>query len=120
MIRLEDIHSHWHITRPEPGILSRKTSPLPVLNPLPVQGRGRPHGALGGVVRPTNTHREPSAFEIPSSSAPLPTFNRAQELLYIINSGLVRLQNDHQDMHIAETERERSYMLTLDSILSVR
>ena len=51
------------------GTLSGQLYPLPVLNPLPVQGR-RPRGALGGVVRPTNTRREPSAFKIHSSSAP--------------------------------------------------
>ena len=117
MIRLEDIHPHWHINRPEPGTLSGQSISyaLPVLNPLPVQGRGRPRGALGGVVRPTNTRREPSAFEIPSSSAP-PTFNRAQEPLYIVNSGLVRLQNGHQDMYIAGTQAERGYMRSLASI----
>ena len=74
MIRLEDIHPYWHVTRPEPGALSGQSYPLPVLNPLPVQGQGRPRGALGSVIRPTSTRREPSAFEIPSSSAP-PAFN---------------------------------------------
>jgi hypothetical protein len=39
-----------------------------------------------------------------------------QEPLYIINSGLVRLQNSHQDMYIAGTERERSYMRGLASV----
>jgi hypothetical protein len=65
-----------YITRPEPGPDSRLSvsHPLPVLNPLPVQGRGRPRGALGGVVRPTSTRQNPSSFEIPSSSAP-PVFN---------------------------------------------
>lgn len=115
VIRLEDIHPHWHVTRPEPGTLSGQAYPLPVLNPLPVQGRGRPRGALGGVVRPTNTRREPSAFEIPSSSAP-PAFNRLQEPLYIVNSGLVRLQNGHQDMYIAGTQAERGYMRGISSI----
>ena len=56
-IRLEDIHPHWYITRPELSPNSRLlvSHPLPILNPLPVQGRGRPRGALGGVVRPTST-----------------------------------------------------------------
>ena len=60
VILLEDIHPYWHITRPEPGALSGQSIlyPLPVLNPLPVRGRGRPRGALGGVIRPTSTHRE--------------------------------------------------------------
>jgi hypothetical protein len=76
--------------------------PLPVLNPLPVQGRGRPRSALGGVVRPTSTRRDPSSFETPSSSAP-PTVDRPQEALYIVNSGLdsglARLVNGHQDLY---------------------
>ena len=116
VIRLEDIHPHWHVIRPEPSTLSGQSIyPLPVLNPLPVRGRGRPRGALGGVVRPTNTRREPSAFEIPSSSAP-PAFNTPQEPIYIVNSGLVRLQNGHQDMYIAGTQAERGYMRGISSI----
>ena len=46
--------------------------------------------------------REPSSFEIPSSSA-LPALSRLQKRLYVVNSGLVRLQNGHQDMYIATT-----------------
>jgi hypothetical protein len=124
-IRLEDIHPHWYITRPEPGPDSRGldsrlsvSHPLPVLNPLPVQGRGRPRGALGGVVRPTSTRREPSLFEIPSSSAP-PAFNQPhqpQERLYIVNSGLVRLENGHHDLYEPGTQRERAYMRGISSI----
>ena len=70
VVHLEDIHVHWHYSRPEPGPLS--APPLPVLNPLVVRGKGRPRGALGtrGRVAPTSTRREPSAFELPSSSAP--------------------------------------------------
>jgi hypothetical protein len=122
VIRLEDIHPHWYITRPEPGLDSRVSTshPLPVLNPLPVQGRGRPRGALGGVVRPTNTRRDPSSFEIPSSSAP-PAFNRPpQERLYIVNSGvnsgLARLENGHQDLYEPGTILERAYMRGISSI----
>ena len=85
------------------------------MNPLPVRGQGRLRGALGGVIRPTSTRREPSAFEIPSSSA-LPAFNTPQEPLYIVNSGLVRLQNCRQDQYIARTERERPYMRGLASV----
>jgi MULE transposase domain len=117
VIQLEDIHPHWYVIRPESGTYSGPTTlhPLPILNPLPVQGRGRPRGALGGVVRSTNTRREPSSFEIPSSSAP-PTVNRSQEPLYIVNSGLVRLENGHQDLYEPGTERERAYMRGLSSI----
>jgi hypothetical protein len=89
---------------------------LPILNPLIVQGRGRPRGALGGVVRPTTTRREPSAFEIPSSSAP-PTVNRpAAERLFIVNSGLTRLDLGHQDLYEPGTQMERGYMRGLSSI----
>ena len=91
---------------------------MPVLNPLPVQGRGRPRGALGGVVRPTSTRREPSLFEYktPSSSAP-PTVNRApQERLYVVNSGLARLENGHHDLYEPGTQRDRAYMRGISSI----
>ena len=67
------------------------------------------------IQRPTSTRREPSAFEIPSSSAP-PALSTPHEPLYIVNSGLVRLQNGHQDMYIAGTGRERAYMRGLASI----
>jgi hypothetical protein len=90
---------------------------LPILDPLVIQGRGRPRGALGGVARvaPTNTRREPSAFEIPSSSAP-PTVNQPSERLYIVNSGLTRLQNGHQDLYEAGTQGGRAYIRGLSSI----
>jgi hypothetical protein len=80
VIHLEDIHQHWYCSRPEPGAYSQLNIShlLPVLNPLPVQGKARPRGGLGGIVRPTNTRRLPSAFELPSSSAP-PTVSRPSE-----------------------------------------
>ena len=108
---------YCHVTRPEPGTHygGSITYPLPVLNPLPVQGRGRLRGALGCVVRPTSTRREPSALEIPSSSAP-PALSTPHEPVYIVNSGLGRLQNGHQDMYIARNERERAYLRGLASI----
>jgi len=93
---------------------------LPVLDPLPIRGRGRPRGALGGVTRvaPTNTRRLPSAFErrgAPASTAP-PAFNRPTERLYIVNSGLNRLDNGHEDQYEPGTQRERGYMRGLSSI----
>jgi MULE transposase domain len=112
VIYLEDIHPHWYFSRPELG-LQAISHPLPVLEPLVVQGRGRPHGALGRVA-PTSTRREPSAFELPSSSAPpalAPT-----EQLYIVNSGLSRLQNGHQDLYEPGTQGGRAYMRGLSSI----
>ena len=116
MIQLKDIYPYWYIIRPEPSTLSRQSIyPLLVLNPLPVRGQGRLYRALGGIVQPTNTRQEPSAFEIPSSSAP-PAFNTPQEPIYIINSGLVRLQNGHQDIYIAGTQAERGYIYGILSI----
>jgi len=90
---------------------------LPVFNPLVIQGRGRPRGALGlgGVVRPTNTRREPSSFEIPPSSAP-PAFNQTQERFYVVNSGLTRLDNGHQGTYEPGTLAERAYMRPMASI----
>lgn len=66
-----------------------QTVPLPVLNPLVIQGRGRLRGALGRVV-PTSTRQEPSSFELPSRSVP-PAFQALQERLSIVSSRLSRL-----------------------------
>jgi hypothetical protein len=81
------------------------------LNPLVVQGRGRPRGALGGVIRPTLTRREPSAFEyeilvLPSTAPPIVPAER----LFIVNSGLTRIDQGHQDLYKAGTQLERGYM----------
>jgi hypothetical protein len=117
VIHLDDIHPHWYFSRPEPGLTPVILYPLPILNPLVIQGRGRPYSALGigGRVAPTNTRQEPSAFELPSSSAP-PAFQALQERLYIVNPGLTRLQNGHQDLYEPGTQRERGYMRGLSSI----
>jgi hypothetical protein len=114
-IQLEDIHPHWYFTREDEATSLELSRPLPVLNPLVIQGRGRPRGALGGVVRPTNTRREPSSFENPPSSAP-PAFNHPQERLYIVNSGLTRLDNGYQDTYEPGTLAERAYMRPMASI----
>jgi hypothetical protein len=76
----------------------------------------RPRGALGigGRVALTNTRQEPSAFELPSSSAP-PAL-ALQERLYIVNSGLSRLQNGHQDPYKPGAQGERGYRQGLSSI----
>ncbi|CZT46786.1 uncharacterized protein RSE6_07274 [Rhynchosporium secalis] len=58
------------IRRPE-LVYSTPIAPLYLLNLLKVKGKGRPKGALGGRVAPLNTRREPSEFELPSSSAPV-------------------------------------------------
>ena len=120
VIHLEDIHPHWYFSRPEPGFTPAELHPLPVLNSLVIQSRGRPRGALGITrVAPANTRQEPSAFEVSSSSAP-PTVNRPTDQptgrLYIVNSGLSRLQNGHQDLYEPGTQRERAYMRGLSSI----
>jgi hypothetical protein len=83
VVHLKDIHVHWHYSRPEPGSFSMPA--LPVLNPLIVKGKVRPRGALGtrSRVAPTSTQRDPSSFELPSSSAP-PVLNRlTTEQLYV-------------------------------------
>jgi hypothetical protein len=109
VVYLEDIHVHWHYSRPEPGTLS--TLALPVLNPLVVKGKGRPRSALEtGRVTPTSTRREPSAFEFPSSSAPPALASTLTEQLYIVNSGLSRLQNGYQDTYKAGTQGGTAYM----------
>jgi hypothetical protein len=91
---------------------------LPVLNPLKVKGKGRPRGALGtgGRVTLTSTRRDPSSFELPSSSAPSALASTPTEQLYIVNSGLSRLQNGHQDLYEPGTQGGRAYMRGLSSI----
>jgi hypothetical protein len=83
-----------------------------------VKGKGRPRGALGARVALTSTRQEPSTFELPSSSAPpaLATTTTPTERLYIVNSGLSRLQNGHQDTYEPGTQGGRAYMRGLSSI----
>ena len=91
---------------------------MPILNPLVVKGKGRLRGALRirGQVTLTSTQRDPSAFELPSSSAPPALASTLTEQLYIVNSGLSRLQNGHQDTYEPGTQRGRAYMRGLSSI----
>jgi hypothetical protein len=92
--------------------------PLLVLNPLVIRGRGRPREALGGVVRLTTTCQEPSAFKILSSLAPpTTTVNRPiAERLFIVNSGLTRLDLSYQDLYKPGTQIERGYIRGLSLI----
>jgi hypothetical protein len=115
VILLEDIHYHWFFHRLELGISLQLSHHLPILSPVVIQGRGRPRSALGSAIRPTSTRQDLSAFEIPSSSALL-ALNRPSERLYIVNPGLNRLDNGHQDLYKPGTERERAYMRGLSSI----
>ena len=94
VILLEDIHRHWYYHRPEPDV-PHPASVLalrPVLQPAVIRGKGRPRGALGGVSRITasSTTRHPSAFELPSSSAPaiLERQEPSTRPIFIVNSGL--------------------------------
>jgi hypothetical protein len=59
--------------------------------------------------------QEASAFELPSSSVP-PNFQAPRERLYIVNSGLSRLQNRHQEAYELGTQGERGYIRGLSSI----
>jgi len=99
--------------------------PLPILNPMPVKGKGRPKGALGNTTRLTNTRRDPSAWELPLSSAPAvlqgPKASAFQ--LSIVRSGpsstavaIARLASGHQDPYIPGTRRERVYMQGMSSV----
>jgi hypothetical protein len=51
----------------------------------------------------------------PSSSVP-PALNPPQERLYIVNSGLTRLDNGYQDTYEPGTLAERAYMRPMASI----
>ena len=89
VIRLEDIHPHWYFDH----TICQDLDQTQVLEPLVIQGKGRPKGALGGVSHKSkgvhDTRRLPSAFELPSSSAPaaIETQPARREQLYIVQSG---------------------------------
>ena len=129
MILLEDIHRHWYYFRPDRSTFSDQviSTPLPLLNPVLIKGKGRPRGALGGVSRipESSTKRHPSAFELPSSSAP-PILKRStpsSEKVFIVYSGpsstimgMSRIKAGHQDLYEPGTRRERAYMSKISSI----
>jgi len=132
VILLEDIHFHWHYFLPNSdATLTDVALPIrPVLQPEVIQGKGRPRGALGGVSRiaDSSTRRHPSAWELPSSSAP-PALERREpstEQLWIVDSGLkrqsstaitmARLNAGHVDLYEAGTRRERGYMCGITSV----
>ena len=123
VLRLEDIHPHWYYDH----MASQEVNQNQVLEPLPIRGKGRPKGALGNTTSKGvhSTRRLPSAFELPSSSAPaaIETQPACQEQLYIIQSGLSsttiavsRLQGSQTDIYEPGTIRERAYMRGISSI----
>jgi len=131
VILLEDIHRHWYYFRPVPNaVIPATPTPDVVLAPVAIRGKGRPRGALGGVVRvaESSTRRHPSAFELPSSSAPavLDRSEPSTGQLWIVNSGLkrvsstaiamARLEAGHVDQYEPGTRRERAYMCGISSI----
>jgi hypothetical protein len=84
VIRLEDIHPHWYVIRPESGTYSRPTisHPLPVLNPLPVQGVKGLNPYCGAQVQA----HEPRAVRWPVQKLPhlfifSPSYNSSSFLL---------------------------------------
>ena len=125
MIRLEDIHPHWYYDH---TISQQDSDQTQVLEPLIIRGKGRPKGALGGSNKSKGVHdtrRLPSAFELPSSSAPaaIETQPARREQLYIVQSGLSstslamsRLQEGQVDIYEPGTVRERAYMRGISSI----
>ena len=132
VILLGDIHRHWYYNRISNALEPSVTlSTLrPVLNPVRIQGKGRPRGALGGVTRiaESSTRRYPSSWELPSSSAP-PALDRPKsptQQLWIVHSGLkqpsstalamARLVEGHIDQYEPGTRRERGYMCGMSSI----
>ena len=125
VIRLEDIHPHWYYDHTASYQNSNQTQ---VLDPLVIRGKGRPKGALGGHKKGTraySTRRLPSAFELPSSSAPaaIETTPAYQEKLYIVQSGqsttalaVSRIKRGQIDIYKPGTVRERAYMRGISSI----
>jgi hypothetical protein len=133
-VLLSDIHEHWYYLRGESSTFENRIVPtvLPILDPMRIQGRGRPKGALGGIsgsrrIAASSTRRELSAFELPSSSAPpvLQSFPilvvqslPIRELRPISTTAVAktRLQNGHVDLYEPGTRRERGYMNGIASV----
>ena len=111
--------------------------PYLILDPVPICGRGRPRGALGGVSRvpKSSTKRLPSAFELqgespsifeaPPSTAPaalpVPTSLILKSIpvpnqLSTTSLAMARLQAGHIDLYKPRTIRERGYMHGISSV----
>ena len=88
---------------------------------MKVKGKGRPKGALGGGgsrVAPSSTRRDPSFFELPSSSAPasLGQSSTTQNSLSTTGLAMQRLELGHRDLYEPGTRRERAYMQGIASV----
>ena len=137
VILLEDIHPYWYYNRPESSVATQL--PRPILDPVPIRGRGRPQGALGGVSRvpKSSTKRLPSTFELqgecpsileaPPSivlvALPVPTSLILKSIpapvpsqLSITSLAMARLQARHIDLYEPGTIRERGYMHGISSV----
>jgi hypothetical protein len=136
VILLGDIHRHWYYFRPKLDATTPAVT-RPVLQPVAIRGKGRPRGALGGVVRiaALSTRRNPSIFELPSSSAPavLERQEASTGPIFVVHSGLnqpglgrngpsstalaiARLKAGHTDQYEAGTLPERGYMCGISSV----
>ena len=142
VILLSDIHRHWHYERPILDVATSTSTTLPtppppsrpILNPVRLRGKGRPRGALGGVLRiaESSTRRLPSSFELPPSTAPavLEGARSPVEQIFVVHSGLhtllnrptstsltmARLEAGHTDQYKPGTRGERGYMGGISSV----
>ena len=97
---------------------------------MPIRGKGRPYGALGGVLRiaESSTRRDPFSWELPPSSAP-PALDRPRSLkeqLFVVQIGLKRpssttraiatIEGRYIDLYKPGTRRERAYMSGISSV----
>ena len=133
VLLLSDIHRHQYYDRPDFNAeYSTSVQPIsrPVLNPIPIRGKGRPRGALRGVLQvlESSTKRYPSAFELLPSTAPA-AFERPRsptEQLFVVPSGLnqpsstsptmARIAAGHSDQYEPGTQRERGHMRGLSTV----
>lgn len=73
VLLLTDIDRHWYYNR-DFSMEGNTLVPRPVLEPVVIRVKGRPKGALGGGRIAPSIRRNPSAFELPSSSTPPAVF----------------------------------------------
>lgn len=121
----EDIHPHWFIRRSDNSVYPQAALPATsmVLEPLRLRGKGRPKGALGGVSRvpKSSTRRNPSAFELPSSSAPPVLASNSRQFQQSTPSmttslALARMEAVGRDTYEPGTMRERACLRAISSI----